>query len=447
MIFLKRTMSEQNNDNISQFFRKAVQKPKIRFVESDWNKLQARLDAASVAGASKHNHWKAAFIAAVALLFVSTALLLYIGRQPNTIEEKTDASNLNAAPSFSTRASSKKDKPSGEKQMLKNTEAEKPDENTVYTSHLSNLRKKEVKTPTKNSTIESSEEHPISSQGGDVDKATSFQNDASSDNLNKVTVMNQSSGKEVTSQSFPSDSSSLEKQKDPIVKSETNLNDSLAGPIKSRPSRWNVMLSLSPDFSSTDLDKFTTPGGAFGIAGYYSFSRAFSISTGVVMSHKLYWDNGNEYKPLEAGFWAKKIHGIVPGKIEGSCSVLEIPFGFQYYAVSTKKNKLYLASTFSSYIMFKESYQYIFDAPNPGAAQSWHAKKISYSLFSITNLAVGYERSISDRLMIGVSPYIKIPMSGIGSWANIKLYSLGAAFTLRYQFQKKKKPDRLIPAD
>jgi hypothetical protein len=207
------------------------------------------------------------------------------------------------------------------------------------------------------------------------------------------------------------------------------------------------MLSLSPDFSITDWDKFTTPGDAFGIAAYYTISRGFSISAGMVKSNKIYWDYGNEYKAVQADYWAKKTHGVVPDKIEGSCSVLEIPLGLQYYVATTKKSKLYLASTFSSYIMLKESYQYIFDTPNPGAAESWNAKKTSYSLFSIANLAVGYERSISDRMMIGVSPYVKIPMSGIGAWANVKLYSMGAAFTLRYQFQKKKKPDRLIPAD
>lgn len=509
-------MSDHDKDNISQFFHKAVQKPKIRFVESDWEKLEARLDKASMAGAPKPNRWKTAFIVAVALLFVSTALLLYTGRQAKTLAEKTELNNVNANPTSSTSPSSTNEKPSerqdlkkqdakkpdenrshssllsnvirkevkaqrmnntlaektelndvnkhptlstspsskneklSERQDLKNQEVKKPDENRSQSSLLSDVTRKEIKvTPTNNITEVSAEPLTALPSDATVNKEASFQHIVSSDKVNDASAKDQFSDKEVTSQSLAVDSSSVKKkgtQKD-TLKNKTSLKDSLDDLIKPKPSRWNVMLSLSPDFSTTDLDKFTTPGAAFGIAAYYSINRAFSISAGVVKSRKLYWDSGDDYKPVDPGFWSKRTNGIVPGKIEGSCSVLEIPLGLQYYVASTKKNKLYFATTFSSYIMLKESYQYIFDSPNPGAMQTWNAKKISYSLFSIANLTVGYERSISNRLMIGVSPYIKIPLSGIGAWANVKLYSMGAAFTLRYQFQKKKKPDLLIPAD
>jgi len=465
-------MSEQNKDNISQFFRKAVQKPKIKYIESDWEKLESRLDAASVTGAAKPNHWKTAFIAAVALLFVSTSLLLYTNSQVNTLTKKTktDKNNVNATTETSAPALSKNEKQIVEQHEVKSHETNRTDGAVVNSSPLAYNATKNIKSSMSKITSESVEQHLTSFQKNDiVNNGALFQNDnvkgetlsqndnvngetlshngVPLDNISKTTVLNQPSDGEVISDSLNSDSSSLENKKDPIAKSKTNLADSLAETVKSRPSRWNVMLSVSPDFSTTDLDKFTTPGTAFGIAAYYAINNKFSISAGVVKSSKFYWDSGDEYKPNQAGFWTKKTNGVVPTKIEGSCSVLEIPIGLQYYFISSKKSKLYFASTFSSYIMLKESYQYSFDAPNPGATDSWNAKKTSYSLFSIANLAVGYERSISNRIMIGVSPYFKIPMSGVGSWANVKLYSTGAAFTLRYQFQKKKKPDRLIPAD
>jgi len=453
-------MSEQNNDNISQFFRKAVQKPKIKYIESDWEKLEAKLDDASVIGAQKPNHWKAAFIVAVALLFISTSLLLYTSRQVDTLtkETNTDKNKASATTESSSPALSKNEKLIAEQQDPKSDETIEPGGTVTNSSRLYDGEKKNLQTPPSKIASKNGDQHQGSSQNDNInDKALLLNDDVNgrelsqnaipSDKMSKAAIMNQASDGEITSPSLPGDSSSLEKQKDPVVKSKSNLSDSLVETVKSKPSRWNVMFSISPDFSTTDLGKFTTPGTAFGIAAYYSINDKFSISAGVVKSRKFYWDNGDEYKPNQSGFWAKKTNGIVPTVIEGSCSVLEIPIGLQYYVFSKKKNKLYLASTFSSYIMLNESYQYTFDAPNPGAAESWNAKKTSYSLFSIANLAVGYERSISNRVMIGVSPYLKIPISGIGSWANIKLYSTGAAFTLRYQFQKKKKPDRLIPAD
>jgi len=505
-------MSEQNKDNISQFFRKAVQKPKISFEEGDWEKLEAKLDvAASRVAASKPNHWKTAFIAAVALLFISTSLLLYTSYQVKTLsaKAKTDKSNLNSTVE-SVPKKSESEKHTAEKQEPKDQETKATEKaanlsllstditgqeirasvesnsseardqhltssqvsepsntplsrnNNVSNKTLvknSDITNKKVETSAKSITSETRDQNIASSQvSGSNNKP--FQNDAVLDkalfadaavnNDKKVTTATQSPDGEAVNQSTDDDSTSSKKEKEPIVKSkksETELTDSLVETVKSKPSRWSLMLSLSPDFSSTDLGKFSTPGSAFGIAAYYAVNNRLSVSAGVVKSSKFYWDSGDEYKPNQTGYWAKKTNGIVPTVIEGSCSVLEIPVGLQYYFVSARKNKLYLASTLSSYIMLKEAYQYTFDAPNPGAAESWNAKKTSYFLFSIANLSVGYERSISNRLMIGVSPYLKIPMSGVGSWANIKLYSTGASFTLRYQFQKKKKPDRLIPAD
>jgi len=442
-------MSEQNKDNLSQFFRKAVQKPKIKYLESDWEKLEAKLDDASVIGIQKTNHWKTAFIVAIALLFVSTSLLLYTSRQVDTLtrNNKTDKTSVSATTESSAHALSENEKHTVKQLELKNQKTSKPNEDVVN-STLSTERKRNIKTQLSKNTSDTVDQHLIAFQKNNgINKEALFHNPAPLDNENKASITNQSSNVDVTSQSLPADSSSLEKEKETIVKSKAKLSDSLVETVKSKPSRWNIMLSVSPDFSSSDLDKFTTPGTAFGITAYYAFNNKFSISAGVVKSNKFYWDEGNEYKPNQAGFWSKKTNGIVPSKIEGSCSVLEIPIGLQYYFISKEKSKLYFASTFSSYIMLKESYQYIFDAPNPGAMDTWNAKKTSYSLFGIANIAVGYERSISSRMMIGISPYLKIPLSGIGSWANIKLYSTGAAFTLRYQFQKKKKPAGLIPAD
>lgn len=448
-------MSEQNKDNISQFFRKAVQKPKIKFVESDWEKLEAKLDASSLAGVQKPNYWKAAFIAAIALLLVSTSLLLYTSLQVDklTKKTKTDGNNVNTTTENSTHTLPKKF--TNKRNELNSQETSKSAETANHSSLLHSATRKQVMTPQSNSPSIAYEQSQTSLQNVNVKNETSlFQSDDVSNkkvSRNAVPLDNKvdavSLETEVANPTISSDSSSSEKQADIIVNCGVSICDSLTESMKSKPSRWNIMLSLSPDFSSTDLDKFTTPGGAFGIAAYYAISNKLSISAGVVKSNKFYWDDGNEYKPNQAGFWSKKTNGIVPAKIEGSCSVLEIPIGVQYYFLLKKKSKLYIAPTFSSYIMFNESYQYTFDAPNPGAAESWNAKKTSYSLFSIANLSVGYERSISNRMMIGVSPYFKIPMSSIGSWANVKLYSTGVALTLRYQFQKKKKPDRLTPTD
>jgi hypothetical protein len=203
------------------------------------------------------------------------------------------------------------------------------------------------------------------------------------------------------------------------------------------PSHWSILLTLSPDFSSTGLRRFTSPGEAWGMLVYYRLNNALSISVGAIKSNKIYQDYGSNYKPNNGSFWTKNTNGVTPSEIRGTCSVLEIPLGLQYNIRHIKRSEVYVAAGFSSYVMLKESYHYTFSAPNPGAAEGWNANKTTYYPFSIANFSVGYERSISRQITIGISPYIKVPITGIGAWANVKLYSMGAAFTVRYNLQKK----------
>jgi hypothetical protein len=138
---------------------------------------------------------------------------------------------------------------------------------------------------------------------------------------------------------------------------------------------------------------------------------------------------------MDENFWKKRTNGMVADKALGSCSMLEIPIGVRYSFHQTEKSNFYGSLQVTSYIMFNESYQYVFKDPNPGAMNEWHSKKPSHSLFGVTNLSVGYERAISGRMMIGLSPYLNIPLTNMGGWSNMKLYSMGTAFTLRYKFQ------------
>jgi hypothetical protein len=51
--------------------------------------------------------------------------------------------------------------------------------------------------------------------------------------------------------------------------------------------------------------------------------------------------------------------------------------------------------------------------------------------FSVLNLSMGYERSLSDRWSLQVEPYLKAPLSGVGA-GKVKLTSAGVFFGLKY---------------
>jgi hypothetical protein len=155
----------------------------------------------------------------------------------------------------------------------------------------------------------------------------------------------------------------------------------------------------------------------------------------MVLSNKKYVGYGNEYKP-PVGYWKRNTNGIIPEEVQGTCQVLEIPLSVQYKIAKFSRSRVFITAGASSYLMLGESYHYIFESPNPGAKEGWNSSGTSSFLFSIANASVSYERDISSHLAVGLEPYIKIPMSGIG-WSNLKLFSVGASITLRYSLKKR----------
>lgn len=209
-------------------------------------------------------------------------------------------------------------------------------------------------------------------------------------------------------------------------------------------SRISVLLSFSPDFSSNGLKRLTTPGEALGLTAYYRIAKNFSVLGGIIGSNKKYLGYGKEYKPNESHYWSKHTNGVLPEEIHGSCYMIEIPLGLQYTMLNMKRSRLLVSGMLSSYIMYNESYSYSFENENPGAAQGWKSTKTTSYPFSIAGASVSYERDVSNHFAIGLSPYLKIPLRDMGSWTSMKLYTFGAAFTVRYTLRKKKLPDRPI---
>lgn len=494
-------MSE--HDNLSTFIRKALRRPNIDFDEGDWGKLEKMLDANSEKATSGGYRRKTSAVAVVALLFLSTGAYYFFtpdhqqnasGNESLSVHDKTEdkfatADSNTDVQSQNTKATEKTTElqsvAKNENESLTESRSEAVTQSRVDHSAKAQKIATKQNVPTQDKQLTLSNDVNTYAQNENAVEDTQKQNNkieelpkdkndfsAQIENPNQYAANSSTAqtdatarkeatdhsakglmSKSTTTSSLPEDSlKELSQQNDSSVaqlKKTKKISpaDSLpADQTPARLSRWSVLLTYAPEFSSAGLHKFTSPGDAFGIVGYYHLNKALSFSLGVIKSCKTYWDDGSNYKPAQDGYWAKKTNGIVPSKIDGTCSLLEIPLGVQYYISQKPRSKMYVAASFSSYVMLDESYQYTFDAPNPGAVDNWSARKPSSSMFNIAGFSAGYERNISPQLAIGVSPYIKIPIDGVGVWANVKLYSMGAAFTMRYRFQKRKQAQQLSPA-
>jgi hypothetical protein len=203
--------------------------------------------------------------------------------------------------------------------------------------------------------------------------------------------------------------------------------------IKS-PYHWSVGLVFAPEFSTTQLSHYSTPGESFGLRIGYQLKRV-NINTGLIRSTKKYNDDGTEYSP-NPGYWKNKTNGVVPEKIDSKCLVWEIPLDVQFDVIQAEKSRVFVATGISSYIMQSQSYRYDFEVPNPGAENGWESSGSESYWFSVGTISAGYERYVHRFLSIGIEPYMKISFAEIG-WPNIKLFSTGAYVTLRYRFMNR----------
>ena len=464
-------MPEQNNDRLEQFFLKAAAKADVTFNEDDWKKLEERLDAAEANDIiAKKTGSKITTAVVGTLLLFSTAIWLNSRFEFIVLRkaEVTTQATTQPAPHVTTEA------PAGETASVNEESKEAaPHENTAR--QIDPARAKNNSMPTDREVVSSSNNQ----HGGEKVNRSLLPAKADADRnivtgkkgIESIVVVEEPSKSEGYThdltgpqppQDLPSDQADAELAASPTVISERykqkavdELPGAEEGQIREAEAmveeehasdqkkhvatpRLSLLLFFAPDFSGTSMAFYSSPGKAFGGMLHYHLLNRWSISGGVVKNYKVYTGEGEDYKPPK-GYWKYYTNGVIPETIDGSCSILEFPLMVQYTLAKGDKNKWTVGAGASSYLMQKETYLYNFDQPNPGAKQRWDSKRSSHSMFNMLNFTIGYERQIVPGLMLGIEPYAKIPLEEIG-WSNLKLFSTGASFTLRYTLISKRNP-------
>ena len=191
---------------------------------------------------------------------------------------------------------------------------------------------------------------------------------------------------------------------------------------------------LAPDISYAKSSINAKVSSNYGLLATYGISPKLSLTSGAIYSNKYY----NSY-----------ITGVNPYNLSGApydlnavCNVIDIPLNVNYKLLDKKKFSLGLNAGLSSYLMLKEKYDYIY--PQEGASPSIISveyRNQNQHFFGVANLAVSVERRISPRLSIGVQPFMKLPLTGIGAGdANLK--SSGMSFSLNMNLFPAKRPGR-----
>lgn len=195
-------------------------------------------------------------------------------------------------------------------------------------------------------------------------------------------------------------------------------------PEKEKQSRWLLSLQAGPAISGVKMQN-TSPDNLTGIALEYAASPRISLSAGVNRILARYGSPAGDYTIADRPIFS-------PGDvswIDGRCVMIDIPLNVKYQFLPDSENNLFISTGISSYLMASEDYTYFFW--NNNDTWDWSVSGTK-DLFSIWNVSAGYQKSLNGRWLIGVEPFVKVPLSGIGI-SDVKLLSAGTYFSLTYK--------------
>ena len=163
----------------------------------------------------------------------------------------------------------------------------------------------------------------------------------------------------------------------------------------------------APDMSFAKSSKPSKVSSNLGVLATYAFTPKISMTSGAIYSRKFYNSGGTS--PQSSSY--------MPGtdwQVSADCNVLDIPLNVNYKIFNRKKLSVSLNTGLSSYFMLKEKYEF---TTGQGAEQKVSNVEINNQnqhLFGIANVSVSFDHQISQAVSIGVQPFAKLPLTGIG---------------------------------
>jgi len=179
----------------------------------------------------------------------------------------------------------------------------------------------------------------------------------------------------------------------------------------------------SPDISFIHGQKSSPVGVSAGIIVGYAFNKHLSAETGILYDKKNYYTKG-QYFDKDRIAWFKQHPDIKVIDVQGNCKMIEIPINVRYSFINKNKNSVYAVAGLSTYFMGRENYNYNLDDWGSQYPKATGYNNHIKNWFSIMNVGVGYERKIGTKTAFRIEPFIKLPVSGVGS-GNINITSTG----------------------
>lgn len=211
----------------------------------------------------------------------------------------------------------------------------------------------------------------------------------------------------------------------PSTKPEKNIKVKRKIPI-------SVAIAAGPDFSSSKSLIGGKTGVSFGATISVGLTEKLSLQTGISYGSKNYTSSAYDYT-----FANPNTNLAIFSGIDAACEAIEIPLRASYKLSENQQRSIELNAGLSSYIMVKENYVFRYNKELNRADRAVNFNNANQHYLSVVELSATYNIKLSNKsFALGIEPYVKIPLAGIGE-GNVPLKSSGISLKMRYDFNKK----------
>ncbi len=196
---------------------------------------------------------------------------------------------------------------------------------------------------------------------------------------------------------------------------------------------WAIAALVAPDANGVNSVKASQVALSVGFQVGYHLSDRWKVNLGVQYGPKIYKATQSDYQ--NSAFASNSYNNIQ--SINANCKVLDIPIQIGYSFYKKYRSQFYINAGLSTYFMRKETYTF-----NPSPTNLAQNPSYSYSiagknknLLGVLDFVLDYRYRLSDRASFGMSPYLKLPLSGVGQ-GQLNLISIGTSVSINYNFGK-----------
>ncbi|MDP4215491.1 MAG: hypothetical protein Q8927_04770 [Bacteroidota bacterium] len=170
-------------------------------------------------------------------------------------------------------------------------------------------------------------------------------------------------------------------------------------------------LLVAPDLSTIRFQTVKSVGTTYGVLLGYTFNAKWSLETGVYIDRKKYFTEGQYFNKEKV----PPLRYVDLQKVDGICNMVELPLSLRYNLGTGNKVKWFTTAGLSTYLMSSEWYNYQYLSNGNPMTKAASYRNPSQNWFSIVNLSVGYEQKLGSIGNLRLEPYLRVPLSGIGT--------------------------------